>query len=163
MLECSYQTSLESYHDGQAGPERAREVESHLPTCAACSAELKRLEQLSELLHDARPEGIRPDELARVHEAVESVEDRGIIRLMAGLSAVAASILIISTAWLYDAPQGPSRPIAPGSVAEQPWERMASIGRPIAPNESRPSGTAMGNQETIDWMIRGTGGQVGAR
>lgn len=162
MLECSYQTSLASYFDGQAGPERAREVESHLPNCAPCSAELKRLAQLSELLRTVRPEGIRPDELARVHEAVEGVEDRGVIRMVFGLSAVAASILIISTAWLYDAPQAPSGPVAPVAL-EQPWERMASLGRPVQTDQGRQTGTAMGTQETIDWMIQGTGGQVGAR
>lgn len=161
MLECSYQTSLASYYDGQAGPERAREVESHLLTCAPCSAELKRLAQLSELLRTVRPEGIRPDELARVHEAVEGVEDRGVIRMVFGLSAVAASILIISTAWLYDAPQAPSGPVHVS--VEQPWERIASLGRPVQSDERRPTGTAMGTQETIDWMIQGTGGHVGAR
>lgn len=163
MSQCSYQTSLEAYQDGQAGLEMAREIESHALTCAACSAELNRLMQLSELLRTARPEGIRADELARLHEAVESVEDRGIIRMVFGLSAVAASILIISTAWLYDVPQrGPVGPYVVGHVVEQPWERMASVGHPVVP-EVRPSGTAMANQETIDWMIRGTGGESGAR
>jgi anti-sigma factor RsiW len=170
MSQCSYQSSLDAYHDGQAPQELAQELARHLPTCAACSAELTRLSQLSQLLGTARPEGIRPDELTRVHEAVEEVEhsgseDRGIIRLMVGLSAVAASILIISGAWLYDAPQPASHSLSQGQpVSEQAWERMASAGQTAGPIDVPPVGVARVNdrslRDTADWMVVGMGGPV---
>lgn len=173
MSQCSYQISLDAYHDGQMPPEQARELERHLPGCAACSAELTRLSQLSQLLIATRPEGIRPDELTRAHEAVKEIEhsatdDRGIIRLMAGLSAVAASVLIISGAWLYDAPQPASPRYSQGQVvAEQPWERWASAGPIASPINVPPAGMARRDggddrtfRDTVDWMIVGMGGPV---
>lgn len=159
MSQCTYQTSLESYYDGQARPELARQIESHLPTCAACSTELGRMAELSELLGAGRPEGIRPGELARLHEAVEAFEDRGILRLVVGLSAIAASILIISTAWLYDGPRPNTTRLVRTPTTEQTWERWASEGRIEVPSGARPTGTAM--SDTTHWMIQETGGQAG--
>ena len=156
MPECSYQSSLESYYDGQARPELARQISEHLPACVQCTTELDRLAALSRLLGTARPEPIRPDELARLHQAVDGIEDRGVLRLVAGLSAVAASILIISAAWLYDGPAPSARPIGLGPATEQTWERIAGGYRVPQPAGARPSGTAM--RDTTDWMIRGTGG-----
>jgi anti-sigma factor RsiW len=170
MSQCSYQSWLDAYHDGQTPPERALELERHLPTCAACSAELRRLSQLTQLLSAARPEDIRPDELARAHAAVgrfegSGLEDRGVMRLIVGLSAVAASVLIISGAWLYDAPQPTSVQVSENQpVAEQAWERWASA-RPIAsPINVAPTGMAQRDdrtfRDTVDWMIVGMGGPV---
>lgn len=156
MSQCSLQTSLESFYDGQARPEVAREIERHLPTCAACAAELERLAQLSDLLGTIRPEPIRADELARLHQAVDGVEDRGVLRLVAGLSAIAASILIISSAWLYDGPRPVNRTIV--DRAPQPsWERMAAGGPMPEATGARPSGTAM--RDTTNWMIQAMGGE----
>lgn len=170
MSHCSYQSSLAAYHDGQTPPELARELERHLSTCAACSAELARLSQLSQLLIVARPEGIRPDELARAHAAVgraeeSGIEDRGVLRLIVGLSAVAASVLIISGAWLYDAPQPTSGQITlQQSVPEQAWERWASAGPAASPLDVPPAGMARRDdtalRDTVDWMVVGMGGPV---
>ena len=170
MSQCTYQSSLAAYHDGQMPPERVRELERHLPSCAACSAELRDLSQLSQLLGTARPEGNRPDELARAHAAVEEtehsgIENRGVMRLIVGLSAVAASVLIISGAWLYDAPQPTSLQISQHQpVAEQAWERWASAGPIASPINAPPAGMALRDdrnfQDTVDWMIVGMGGPV---
>jgi anti-sigma factor RsiW len=163
MSQCSYQSSLDAYHDGQSPSELAREIEQHLPACAACSAELGRLLELSQLLRTARPEAIHADELARVHQAVEGVEDRGVIRLVTGLSAVAASILIISGAWLYDGPRPNTMQIARPTVPEQTWERMASAGQIDVPVDVPQVGTALDDRtqrDTADWMVIGMGGPV---
>lgn len=161
MPECAYQTSLASYYDGQARPELAGEIQRHLPACLACSEELGRLSRLSQELATIRPEPIHPDELARLHEAVRGVEDhaledRGVLRLVAGLSAMAASVLIIGTAWLYDGPKPNPTTIVREPVPVQNWERIASGGASAQPAEARPTGTAM--RDTTNWMIRALGG-----
>lgn len=162
MSECLYQSSLASYYDGQMPPEPAGSLERHLPTCAACSDELNALAGISRLLETARPAPIRSDELARVHEAVDSVDDRGVLRLVMGLSGIAASILIISAAWIYDGPRPPARVIVQESVPEQAWERMASSGPRAGQSTGVPvTGTAINTQtqqDTTDWMIIGMGG-----
>jgi hypothetical protein len=122
---------------------------------------LKRLAQLSRWLETARPESIRPEELARVHQAVENLDDRGVLRMIMGLSAVAASILIISAAWLYDGPRPTVNVVVQQSVAEQPWERVASSGPVVGQSAGVPiSGTAsiQTQRDTTDWMIMGMGG-----
>jgi len=162
MSECSYQSSLASYYDGQMPPETARDLERHVPTCAACAAELKALSRISRLLETARPEAIRPDELARVHQAVHEIDDRGVLRLVIGLSGIAASILIISAAWLYDGPRPPVNVVVRPSVPEQAWERMASSGPMVdQPTGAPVTGTAI--KDTTDWMIVGMGGEHGNR
>ena len=165
MPECPFNSILQAYHDGQTSAERTREAERHVATCAACAAELARLRDLSALFHGARPEPIRPGELARLHEVVDEAadgQDRRVLRLAVGLSAVAASILIISTAWLYDGP--PGRPghttvsTSSGSNASQreAWQNIAA-GHVEEPAGARPTGTAM--KSTIDWMIGSTKGE----
>lgn len=160
MSQCSSQLSLEAFYDGQALPQVARELERHVATCVACTARLEALRQLSSALQTARPEPIRPDELARLHEAIneaaDDVQDRGVLRLVAGLSAVAASILIISAAWLYDGPAPGGGTIVRRPVPEQTWERMAGGGAMPQPPGELPRGTAM--RDTTNWMIHATGG-----
>lgn len=158
MSECSHQTSLESFYDGQAGPQVAREIERHLPTCAACAGELERMAQLSQLLGTIRPEPIRADELSRLHQAVDGVEDRSVLRLVAGLSAIAASILIISSAWLYDGPRPANLTVV--AARQQTWEQLASSGRADEPINARTMGTARNDKlrrDTTDWMVVGMG------
>ena len=163
MSECSYQSSLASYYDGQMPPETARDLERHLPTCAGCSDELNALAGLSRLLETARPEAIRPDELARVHAAVHEIDDRGVLRLVIGLSGIAASILIISAAWLYDGPRRPVDVVVRPSVPEQAWERMASSGPTMVDQPTGVPVTGTAIKDTTDWMIIGTGGEHGDR
>lgn len=166
MPECPSNSILQAYHDGQTSAERTREAERHVATCAACAAELARLRDLSALFHGARPEPIRPGELARLHEALDEAadgQDRRVLRLAVGLSAVAASILIISTAWLYDGPPGSSgrtnivKSSGPQIVTQvEAWQNIAA-GHVEEPAGARPTGTAM--KSTIDWMIGATKGE----
>jgi anti-sigma factor RsiW len=162
MSECTYQSSLASYYDGQMPPETARDLERHLATCGACAGELNALSRISRMLETARPAAIHPDELARVHEAVDEIDDRGVLRLVIGLSGIAASILIISAAWLYDGPRPPVSVVVRPSLPEQTWERMASSGPMVdQPTGTPVSGTAI--KDTTDWMIVGMGGEHGNR
>jgi predicted anti-sigma-YlaC factor YlaD len=41
---------LDQYYDGELGPARRRQVETHLAVCPACRAELEQMRQLSALL-----------------------------------------------------------------------------------------------------------------
>jgi anti-sigma factor RsiW len=168
MPDCEFTALVQAYHDGQLIAGRMREAEQHMSTCDACASELASLRDLSLALGAATPGPIRPDELARLHEAVSRIaveegDDRRVLRLAVGLSAVAASILIVSTAWLYDG----SPPANPGPFAEthftgpsiaaqgEPWENYA-VGRE-QPEGARPTGTAINS--TTDWMIGGMNGE----
>jgi anti-sigma factor RsiW len=168
MPDCEFTMLLQAYHDGQLSAARMREAEQHVSVCAACAAELDRLRDLSHTLAAVRPEPIWQDELARLHDVIstytaEERDDRRILRLGVGLSAVAASILIISTAWLYDGPVGNPSHLTPNTPSnlqtartQEPWENVA-VGRIEQTAGERPTGTARINN-TTDWMIGGMKG-----
>jgi anti-sigma factor RsiW len=150
MVDCAYKSSLEPYHDGELDPERSRAFERHLHECAACSHELQKMHELCGLLMSARPREIEPGELARIHDAVEDVANRSIFRFAVGLSAVAASILIISSAWLYDGPAPGRFSVKDSRPSPQAWETWASTGRIEVPAGPRETGVA--EADTIQWM-----------
>jgi len=149
MADCAYKSSLGPYHDGELDPERLREFERHLSGCDECSTELRQARELSKLLIAARPQDIEPHELAGIHDAIEEVANRSIFRFAMGLSAIAASILIVSAAWLYDGT--PARnPISRIQPSEEAWERLASTGQIEVPTGARETGVAQ--QKAIEWM-----------
>jgi anti-sigma factor RsiW len=155
MPDCPYKLRLQAYHDGQLRPDDAGEIERHLPDCGGCAGELAALRELSELLGDRQAAIIRADELSRIHAAVEEVSDRSLLRLAVAMASVAASILIISMAWMYDLPTATS-PLVQQDHAVPEWERLAEMQRPDTPfaDSSTEAGLADA-RDTADWMLKG--------
>lgn len=151
MLQCEFQQRLNAYHDGELDERARREVEAHAHACEGCAAQLAAMRQLSGLIRSgararAAADAPRPEELARMHGAVSRVareaRDRPLLRIAGGLSAVAASVLIISGVWLAELRGGApvrniNRPQAAGTsqiATEFPkvWEQVAT-GRYVPP------------------------------
>jgi anti-sigma factor RsiW len=150
MLQCDFQHLLNAYHDGELDERARREVEAHARTCEGCAAQLAAMRDLSGLIRvGARARGAvdapRPEELARMHAAISraarEARDRPLLRIAGGLSAVAASVLIISGVWLIElrgqGPVGGSGPKAAQTAqvaTEFPkvWEQVAT-GRYVPP------------------------------
>lgn len=126
------------------------EMEAHLRMCTGCSAELEEHRALSKTLGGVRQEPMTGDELERIHNAVDQAADRTIFRFAAGLSAVAASILIIGSAWLYDSPQPGAVRVADFPQARESWEQLA-IGRPPESIDTRQTDFAR-TKEASNWM-----------
>src|SRR5690349_1789363 len=100
---------LAAYHDGELGPADRARVESHLLACASCATELRLLRETSRRFADERFDDLAPDELARLHAAIDEAEsDRPLLRIAGAIGVIAASILIVSCAWLMDLPRGTS-------------------------------------------------------
>jgi len=142
MSECKYHQLLGAYHDGELDAVTALDVEAHVKTCPACSADLRAIGSLAGLIHQSeKGEGVRPQELRRMHEAISVVAAEGreapLLRIAGGLAAMAASVLIISSVWLVELTGGPSSP-TPGPVVvaptafPQPWEQVA-MGQYVPP------------------------------
>jgi anti-sigma factor RsiW len=117
-----------------------REVEAHVGTCCLCAAELAEIRKLSGLIHttaQARATADLPqrDELRRIHRAIgrtaTAANDRPLLRIAGVFSAVAASVLIISSAWLMELPgnasvsPGRSHPMIARTAFPEPWEQVA--------------------------------------
>lgn len=154
MLDCSYISKIEAYHDGELSAGESAAFERHLSTCPVCATELAQLRDMSGLLAAERPHDILPIELARIHRRLDQLRDRSFLRFCGAMSAVAASILIICSVWLLDGPR-PNPIIRGNSQAEQSWEPIAS-GR-LQPPQSNENGLAV--KQTTDWMVVGMGGK----
>src|SRR2546421_1803159 len=106
MIECDFQLQLDAYHDRELDAEARRRFEQHLKDCPTCPAELAAMRALSARIEAATPDDINGDESARIHEAVNQADDAQPVsfplRTAGLLSALAASVLIISGVWLMD-------------------------------------------------------------
>ena len=135
---------LMAYLDGELSVAARREVESHLATCPACTAELKSLRELSSSFASYPFEDIRPDELSRLHAAIrhvaaDEVDDQSIWRIGRTMGLIAASILVVAGTWLatLPAPSSPPPQGSPTTVAQSPpWERAATTLRIETPREA---------------------------
>ena len=130
MHDCQFKSRLSAYHDAELDAAEIEAVNEHLPTCETCLAELATMREVAAALAAYQPEEISQIELARLHRAIDRVDDRGLLRLAGMLSAVAASVLIICMAWMSQSPA--SAPIAQRSDPQRvpAWENLAMGGQP---------------------------------
>src|SRR4051812_45532236 len=123
MTNCPHHSELDAYHDGELDAQASERLREHLSTCPQCSAELAALEETSALFA-ANAEQIRLSqiELARLHQSVEPTrlegqlersEDSDLLRTAGLLSALAASVLIVSAVWLAEFPSRHTAAVSP--------------------------------------------------
>jgi anti-sigma factor RsiW len=166
MSSCGQQRLLEAYQVGElAGDERAR-FEEHLRTCDACATELERLRTVSQPLRELRRERPTPQQWGSFHRAIDRAagEEARSMRLVATLSVLAASVLMVGLAWLRVlAPVGPTPPGGGAVVSTSPssddraWERVATTLQPdplSLPPEGPRTAEAL-QPDLADWMLEG--------
>ena len=155
MTKCN-DLNLNAFHDGELPESDRGRVEVHLRECEACNRELAWIRETSRLLQSAPIDDITPEELARVHDAVDGIDDYRVFRIGGTLGLIAASILIIGMAWLNAIPTSGTNPGAPGPVASGPtpeaWERTAVTLRVYAP---AADGIQKHDSDFADYMLDG--------
>ena len=156
MSDCPYKLRLCAYHDGELAPDSVADLDRHLDDCNSCRSQLEEMRELTTLLAPTRVERLSGIELARLHQAIDRSDDRSILRLASAVSAIAASILIVSTVWLYDGPRS-SGPLDSHDQPVTSWERLATTGQFEAPAGVHETGVA--ERSTTDWMLRVTRGR----
>lgn len=140
MKECQQAERISAYHDGEL-PEASRAaLEAHLRVCPVCAAELARLERLSHLIRGMGTQTMRPEALARLHQAVDLQPRLTLMHLAEAFAAVAAAILIASGAWLW------TLSTAREASAQIPvWETVA-----VAP-QSAPAAV---QEQLTQWIVQ---------
>ncbi len=103
MFACKYARQISAYHDGELPPARAAEVEKHLPACALCAEELKRLQAVSRLVASARIPQMSPALLGRLHGSVGSFNEVVVLRLARWATELAAAVLVACSLWIWSA------------------------------------------------------------
>jgi anti-sigma factor RsiW len=155
MSGCDAQL-LSAYVDGELDAAARQRVEQHVACCAACAEEIRSLRETSRLLKNYPFADIDGDELARAHEVIDAAVDQPVLRLGFTLGALAASVLIVSCAWLMELPKAaaPTPNPSPEVASTPQWERMATTLR-AEPFRSMNGDTAMMTTDSklADWML----------
>jgi len=138
-MRCEFEAQVEAYHDGELEPARVDLFEDHVQTCSACAAQLRSLQSMTDLIA-ANLESHRPpmsyDALQRVHDEIDSTMDRSLLPLTRGLIGIAAAVLIVATAGLWQMqPQQASEP--------QPWEGTVLTSSSAQVDTSQPNGNVL--------------------
>ncbi len=122
-MTCDLSTQLQAYHDGELPAGARAAFERHLPTCAACAAELAQLRATSAAFAtESRPQ-LSQIARHRLHNRIDEAMERGLVRIAWSLSGVAAAVLIGGSVWLLQM-KDQSQPAAP-----PPWVEAAASAR----------------------------------
>lgn len=122
MNDCQYSQQLGPYLDGELTPAAAASLEAHVAQCPPCSAELGELRALGRMFAADRDADIPVAARDRLHDHVDALLDRGLLRIGRILSGIAACLLLGSALWLNSA----DRPATP-PVAAAGWEKTAVL------------------------------------
>src|SRR5690348_16142430 len=123
---------LAAYHDGELDVVDRARVEAHVGHYAACAEELAALRETAQLICGSGIDDLTGGELSRLHHAIDdAATDRPILRLGGAIGVIAASILIVSCAWLMELPSSDGHGNFSGAAQQvritrpEPWEQMA--------------------------------------
>jgi len=156
MSECEPQL-LSSYMDGELASADRDRVAQHLRLCPSCARELLLLQEGSQLLREYPFDTINDEELSRIHGAIEAESEQPVWRLGMLVGALAASIMIISSAWLMEIPAATNSGLQATAPMPQ-WERVAMTLRadPL-PQTVNDDGIRLADAGLADWMLDGLG------
>ena len=163
-MGCPNSQTLGAYHDCELDVAAADEIRGHIAVCHQCRGYLEELNALSAAIDDdAEVLCALPIEMARIQSSVrisvrKAVTGTSLRRTAALLGALAASVLVISAAWLLD----PDRDAVQGGSADAPvalapeWERLACTlhaePRPAATGDLSPY--SLRYAAVVDWMLQ---------
>jgi anti-sigma factor RsiW len=141
MDACQYENELDAYHDGELSDQRRVAFEQHLAGCAPCRSELEQMRRLTALISRAPkrqlPVGVREDLYALAPAVGEGVY----LRIAEWTTAMAASVLIAASAWLFY-----SRP------AQQSSEALALSPVILNPPQMHDASEMPDDPQLIDWV-----------
>jgi len=171
MSYCKYQLLLSAYNDYELDAITRQQVADHADNCLQCANALQNLQKLSARFAFATATLDSTIDLAAMvgmHRAVErSIQSdssrRSLFRTVGLLTAVAASVLIISGVWLLDSrsrsqmeSQSAAKPRDEATSTASDWERVAITLR------AQPRPAIIGDSpftphyaESIHWMLDG--------
>jgi anti-sigma factor RsiW len=113
-MNCEFESRLSAYHDGELSPVDREAVEQHLASCAGCQSTLAEMRETSALFAESAP---RLSQIGRqrLHQNIDRQRERGLVRLSAALSGIAALVMVTGSLWLQTS--GDVTPPTPGPVA----------------------------------------------
>jgi anti-sigma factor RsiW len=159
--ECPLAPLVGQYCDDELDPFARRQFKLHLDHCPSCTDAVARVRELSDWFAPVRAAEPKPELLGRLHDSVHEegdFEDKrrvsAALPMARMLLALAASVLIVAGAWLFDgagAPATPKPPMSQRLAQAQPWERTALTLEVEPPYDA--SGLRPDQERLLDWMV----------
>lgn len=147
MNECQHASKVMAYYDGEIVGQARTDIERHLDECAACRADLERLAALSSILGEAPAPQMPQAALDRLHQSVQRLPSRGVLRLAEFLSAAAAAILVFCAVGLmYKG--GPSANAAGLPANWEPAAVATAVDESVDPQDEPAPWSAQNPSET---------------
>jgi anti-sigma factor RsiW len=145
-MSCEFSQEVHAWHDGELSEARRQGMGEHLAVCSVCQRELRELEALSRMLGSFQRRSAPADVTVRLHQSVERMGERSVLRIAEALTAAAAIVLAIGLAALMS---GRATIGAPANVAMEvvlPEEFVAAQVEP-----------ATDTNDPLGWMDNLTG------
>jgi anti-sigma factor RsiW len=162
-MDCDYRVCLDAFQDGELEEAAAREVERHLESCPACAEEMAEIREVSRSFGPMARDMMSRAALARAHAAAEAAASElasPLPRVAGLLTGLAASVLVVVSAWLWEAPvvrvQPPQVEVASSAPAAE-WERVAMTLDAAPSAGEAPDVTprpTLADARLADWMLR---------
>jgi anti-sigma factor RsiW len=155
MQECPFEARLSAFYDDELDADTSGRLQAHLADCPSCSASLQALRQVSRLIASAPTRPISQMGMARLHAAADvAARQRTVFPMAKALLAIAASVLIVGSAWLVEIPGQSGSPKTSADVHsfDNELDRIATGGRLILPNEIARD-TDLADRRFGQWMI----------
>lgn len=163
MAPCDFRSRLNAYHDGELTAEEMELFERHVQSCGDCAAELAEIRRLSSLFDDFASRPVEEPAVSRIHEAVDALDqtESGTLRIAGVLTALAASVLVVASVWLMEAPaaENERKQVVRIEAPAPEWERVASTLRADAmpgggPGIGPAREPALADADLANWMLR---------
>jgi len=97
MAACIYSYKLNAYYDNELSHEEHRKLEQHIRGCPYCSRDLEQLQRLSGLISSVSIPDIPDDMAKRLHQSLDSLREKALLRMASMLSSVALVLLVVSS------------------------------------------------------------------
>jgi anti-sigma factor RsiW len=100
MASCGFENKIAAYHDGELDAAQRANVEMHLGQCEDCRRALSELRAMSGLFATSEQPRLSQISRYRLHRSVDAAMDQGLLRLAWTMSGIAASVVLLGSAWL---------------------------------------------------------------
>jgi anti-sigma factor RsiW len=136
---CPADQKLSAYYDGETGGEITADeravMSRHLAWCEACIRRMEELRQMSAFIASGAPAGLSQIAMRRLHNKLDEVMERGLVRWAWEVSGIAAAVLLVGSIWLAQL----AEPANAATAVVPPWVGAQASVDSTAPEASTPA------------------------
>jgi len=143
MDSCPNSIQVNAYHDGELSGTQRSAFEQHLARCVPCQAELAQIRRLSAVISAAPARRMNTQVRQNLYALAPEVGQVVYLRIAEWTTALAASVLIAASVWIfYSRPQ----PQASGAVADAVTPVL------LYPPTSHDASEMPEDPQLVDWV-----------